>query len=161
MADEIVVAIFISPIAGGPMQPVEEVEALAGKGLKGDRYARGEGSFNQGALGTRQVTFINAVFFEGSGFEYVDSRRNIVTKNVELMWLIGRGEFAIGNDGARFKAVKYCDPCTRPNKLGGEKLAGARLFKDAFHDRGGLIAQVIHGGIIRAGDKIILPPKGY
>lgn len=153
-----VVAICISPVAGQPMQPIEEVEAIAGAGLKGDRYATGEGSFNRGRQGSRQVTLVNARFFEGSGFDYLDSRRNIVTSDIELMWLIGR-EFQIGT--ARFRGVKYCDPCRRPNSLGSDKLAGALQFDDAFHDRGGLVAEVLESGIIKTGDAIIPPSKGY
>lgn len=40
-------AICIGPVAGGPMQEIMEVEAIAGQGLKGDRYATCEGSFNK------------------------------------------------------------------------------------------------------------------
>ncbi len=43
----------IPPVAGQPMQRVSEVEAIAGSGLKGDRYASAEGSFNKGKLGVR------------------------------------------------------------------------------------------------------------
>lgn len=149
-----VTAICICPVAGGSMQQVPEVEAITGQGLKGDRYASGEGSFNKGKQGNRQVTLINGIFFEGSGFEYTDSRRNIVTTGVELMWLIGR-EFQIGT--ARFRGVKYCDPCTRPSKLSGNE----RSFKEVFFDRGGLIAEVIEGGAIKTGDSVVPPPKGY
>lgn len=154
MANGTVTAICICPAAGGPMQCVSEAEAIVGQGLKGDRYATGEGGFNKGKQGSRQVTLINAIFFEGSGFEYADSRRNIVASGVELMWLIGR-EFQIGT--ARFRGVKYCDPCTRPNTLTGKK----RSFKEAFFDRGGLIAEVIEGGLIKIGDMIVPPPKSY
>ncbi len=149
-----VVAICLSPAAGAPMQQVEEVEAVAGQGLKGDRYATGEGSFNKGKQGNRQVTLINAQFFPESGFDYIDSRRNLIVSGVELMWLIGR-EFVIGN--ARIRGVKYCDPCLRPSKLSGKE----RSFKESFWDRGGLIAEVIEGGIIRTGDSVIPPEKGY
>lgn len=149
-----VIAIYISPVAGGSMKQVPEVEAIAGQGLKGDRYAMGEGSYNKGSLGKRQATLINAVFFEGSGFEYRDSRRNIVTTGIELMWLIGK-EFQIGT--ARFRGVKYCDPCTRPSKLSGKE----RNFKEAFFDRGGLVAEIIEGGVIKTGDSVVPPPKGY
>jgi hypothetical protein len=57
--------------------------------LTGDRYSTGAGSFSRKQIGRRQVTLINAIFFKDSGFEYVDSRSNIVTQGVELMWLIG------------------------------------------------------------------------
>jgi hypothetical protein len=74
-----VVAIFISAIAGEKMEEVEIAEAIAGAGLAGDRYSTGEGSFNRKRQGRRQVTLINSIFFRSSGFEYNDSRRNIVT----------------------------------------------------------------------------------
>jgi hypothetical protein len=149
----VVTAICICSKAGGPMQSVEKVDALAGKGLSGDRYADGAGSFNRGNQGERQVTLVNSIFFEGTDFKYVDSRRNIVTTDVELMWLIGR-EFQIGT--AIFRGVKYSDPCARPSKLSGKK-----GFRDAFFDRGGIVAEVIKGGCVRINDPVIPPPKGY
>ncbi len=152
--DGTVVAICISPLAGGQMQEIEQVEALAGFGLKGDRYASGEGSFNSGNPGKRQVTLMNGIFFGESGFEYIDSRRNTITFGVELMWLIGR-EFEVGD--ALLRGVKYCDPCHRPTKLSGK----TRSFQEAFFDRGGLVAEVIRGGLIRVDDPIIPPPRGY
>ena len=147
-------AICICPVAGEPMQPVTDVEAIIGQGLKGDRYSTGEGSFNKGRQGNRQVTLMNTIFFEGSGFEFKDSRRNLFVEGIELMWLIGR-EFQIGT--ARFRGVKYCDPCTRPNKLAGKE----QSFKETFFDRGGIIAEIIESGLIKIGDQVIPPPKEY
>ena len=136
------------------MQHVAAVEAIAGAGLKGDRYAAGEGSFNKGKQGQRQVTLINSHFFVGNGYSYVESRRNIVTTGVELMWLIGR-EFRVGE--ALLRGVKYCDPCTRPGKLS----SNPESFQDLFHDAGGLVAEILQGGLIRVSDRIIPPEKGY
>jgi len=147
-------AICIGAVAGEPMQEKLEVVAIAGQGLEGDRYATGEGSFNRGKQGSRQVTFMNTIFFEGSGFEFKDSRRNIFVEDVELMWLIGR-EFQVGT--ARFRGVKYCDPCQRPSKLSGI----TRSFRDVFFDRGGLLAEVVETGVIRIDDAVISPSKGY
>jgi MOSC domain-containing protein YiiM len=134
------------------MQEVEEVEAILGVGLKGDRYATGKGTWNKGQAGKRQVTFINAMFFEGTSYEFADSRRNVVTVGIELMYLIGR-EFWVGN--VRFRGVKYCDPCERPTKLAGEEAS----FRKTFFDRGGLIAEILQGGAIRKGFHIMLPPR--
>ncbi len=154
MANGKVLAICICPVAGQAMHHVDKIEAIAGAGLRGDRYSTGEGSFNKGNPGRRQVTLINGRFFPGSGFEYIDSRRNIVTLDVELMWLIGR-DFQVGN--ARMRGVKYCDPCNRPTKLSGKQ----KSFMETFHDCGGLVAEVIDGGLIRVNDLVIPPPKGY
>lgn len=150
----LVVGICIGPSAGAGMQTMSEAEALAGLGLKGDRYASGEGSFNKGSPGRRQITLMNAIFFEGSGFEFDDSRRNLFVQGVELMWLIGR-EFTVG--GAKLRGVKYCDPCYRPSKLTGNP----RSFQEVFFDRGGLVAEVLEGGTIKINDMVIPPSKGY
>lgn len=77
-----------------------------------------------------------------------------MTNGVELMWLVGR-EFRIGD--ARFRGVKYCDPCKRPGKLSGN----VNSFQEKFFDCGGLVAEVLEGGVIRVGDSIVPPPKGY
>lgn len=154
MAKGKVIALYISPTAGGQMQKVNSIEAIAGSGLKGDRYCTGEGSFNKERRGHRQITLINSLFFKDTDFDYADSRRNIITLDVELMCLIGR-EFQIGN--ARMRGVKYCDPCNRPSKLSGNN----RSFKEVFFDRGGLVAEILESGVIMLNSEITPPPKNY
>ncbi|MEK7125490.1 MAG: hypothetical protein AAB880_01100 [Patescibacteria group bacterium] len=152
-----VVAICVSPVRGEPMQMVEEVEAIAGAGLRGDRYCTGQGSFSKGIVGKRPVTLINGLFVPGSGFTFLETRRNIMVwgEYLELNWLSEGREFPIGD--AIFKGVKYCDPCTRPGELSGNP----RSFKRAYSDRGGIVAEVIKGGMIRVFSPVIPPPKGY
>ena len=147
-----VVSICIAPAAGAPMTRVTSARALAGLGIEGDRYATADGSWNKGGTGKRQVTLINGAFLPGSGFEDVETRRNIVTLGVELMDLIGK-EFQVGE--AKLRGVRYCDPCERPNKLSGN----AKSFKEAFHDRGGLIAEILESGLIAIGCAVVPPPK--
>ena len=158
-----VIGIFIAPSAGAPMQGVSKVDAIAGAGLKGDRYSSGAGSYNQGAQGRRQVTLINGQFFENGVYELEESRRNIITIGVELMWLIGR-EFRIGE--AQMRGVKYCAPCRRPDVLADAAMPAGVLkirmpFQEIFFDRGGLVAEVIKSGEIWVGCEVIPPPKGY
>lgn len=153
MASGSVVAICICPKAGAPMRRVESVRAVAGQGLEGDRYIGGSGSWNKGKPGKRQVTLMNATFFPGTGFCFEDSRRNLFVEGVELMPFIGK-EFQVG--GVRMRGVKYCDPCTRPDKLSGKD-----GFREAFQYRGGLIAEILDDGEIEVGDDVIPPPKGY
>lgn len=172
-----VAAICISPIAGGPMQRVEEVEAIAGRGLKGDRYAEGRGSFNKHQKRnwlvrlfkavfkldevSRQVTLMNYLFIEGSGFACEDTRRNIFIKGLpgedfELMYLVGkRKRFWIGD--VLLEGVKYCDPCRRPDKLAGK----GGNFQETFLDRGGLVARIIIGGTVKVDSPVVPPAKGY
>ena len=154
MSEGTVVAICMASQKGEPMVSVKEAMAVVGEGLSGDRYARGEGSWSKGQVGRRQVTLINALFVQGSGFGYAETRRNIATLGVELMDLIGQ-EFLLGD--AVMRGVKYCDPCVRPSLLSNKKIA----FRDAFHDRGGLVAEVLRSGLIRVGSPVIPPKKHY
>lgn len=145
-----VVAIFTSSIARGAMQSQNIVEAVKGKGLKGDRYFRGGGSYNKGRQGFRQVTLIDAAAFANSGFSFSESRRNIVTEGVDLLSLIGK-EFQIG--GVRMKGIENCPPCHIPSRLSGKDVS----FKDMFDGRGGLIAEVLSNDTVRVGNPVILP----
>lgn len=154
MPNGTVEAICIAPNAGDPLHRVQEVLAIAGQGLEGDRYKKGAGSFSKNEIGRRQVTLMNTRFFYDCGFLYEESRRNLFIRDTELMWLIGR-EFTIGD--ARMKGIKYCDPCMRPSKLLGK----IERFEDIFHDCGGLVVEVIKTGLIRVGSPLIPPPKGY
>jgi MOSC domain-containing protein YiiM len=146
--------IAISPAAKGPMQALTDIEAVRGRGLAGDRYAKGEGSYNKGALGKRQVTLINAKYVTNSGFEFLQTRRNLLVAGIELNDQIGH-YFSIGS--VIFNGVKYCDPCMIPTKLSGSLLS----FRDVFHDCGGLVAEVIEGGILRVGAAVTTRTKDY
>ena len=64
------------------VEEVEVAEAIAGAGLAGDRYAMGAGSLNRKRPGRRQVALIDSIFFQDRGFEYGESRRDIVTQGV-------------------------------------------------------------------------------
>ena len=47
-------AITVAPAAKAAMQNVDEVEAIPGQGLAGDRYAAGKGAFQRGEVAPRQ-----------------------------------------------------------------------------------------------------------
>lgn len=144
-----VVAIFIAPAGKAPMQEVQQVKAVEGHGLEGDRYCEGVGSFSKkSGPGARQVTLINKRFFREGGFRPQDTRRNVLTEGIELMLLIGQ-EFEIG--GARFRGVKYLTPCGSPKSSSDQPTLP---FHREFFDAGGLIAEVVRGGEIKPGDAI-------
>jgi MOSC domain-containing protein YiiM len=144
-----IVAIYISPNAGGAMCSLGSVKAVAGKGLLGDRYCNGTGSWQKSCIGKRQITLIDADFFAHSDFLPAESRRNLVTEGIELMSLIDK-EFAVGS--AVLRGVKYCEPCQRPSAL----LKRSASFTEQFHGRGGLIAEILKSGSISAGSEIVL-----
>ena len=88
---------------------VSEVECVAGRGLRGDRYF----DFREDYKG--QVTFFSAEVFEKlcANFGINDKpagvlRRNVIVSGVDLLSLIGR-EFEI--QGVRFRGTQHCAPC--------------------------------------------------
>ncbi|HXV27113.1 MAG TPA: MOSC domain-containing protein [Candidatus Paceibacterota bacterium] len=148
-----VVDIYITDDAGRPMRQVSWVRAVEGKGLEGDRYAEGRGAFTNAKRRTiRQVSFLALEDLRrvNTGreqpFTMADTRRNIVVQGVDLLSLIGR-EFTVGS--ARFRGVEHCSPCARPSVLSGKP-----GFKEAFHERGGLRAEVLEEGIITTGSAV-------
>ncbi len=146
-----VVAIFTAPAMGAPMEARDEVRAVPGLGLEGDRYFKGEGAFSQKREPKREVTLIESEAVDalqrdkGWDFEGSDSRRNIVTRDVPLNHLVGR-EFVVG--GVRLRGIKLCEPCAHL-----EEVSGKSVRTDLLH-RGGLNAQILNEGTIRVGDPV-------
>lgn len=134
-------------------RPVAEAEAVAGRGLAGDRYFRtGDDAGHDPA---REVTLIEIEALDGLTREYeltlhaALSRRNLLTRNVPLNHLVGR-EFKIGD--VVLRGVRLCEPCGHL-----ESLTMKGLMKGLCH-RGGLRAQVVQGGRLRPGDAVTLSP---
>src|SRR5262249_38133478 len=91
-----VVALQIAPGAAAPIVTLESVEAVAGKGLAGDRYFHRAGTYSERPGSGRQVTLIEAEAVEAiareAGVELASaaSRRNVTTPGVPLNHLAGR-----------------------------------------------------------------------
>jgi MOSC domain-containing protein YiiM len=134
-----------------PLRSVAEAEAVAGLGLAGDRYHRGEGTFSVKPGPDREVTLIEIEALEGLEretdlkLEPDQTRRNLVTRDVPLNHLVGR-EFTIG--AVRLRGLRLCEPCGHL-----EKLTIKGVAKGLWH-RGGLRAEIVHGGVLRQGDVI-------
>lgn len=146
-----VVSIHITPEAGGVMQEVPFAEAVAGQGLKGDRYYLKQGTYSEKDDGSRQVTLIEIEALEALERDYhislrpVESRRNIATRGVALNHLVGR-RFRVG--GALLLGIKLCEPCGYLEQKTGKPVRAGLVH------RGGLRAQILEGGLIRVGDPI-------
>lgn len=130
---------------------VPEVEAVAGRGLVGDRYCVAEGTFSKGHEPDKEVTLIEAEALDGLKREYeitlspARARRNLVTRGVPLNHLVGR-EFAVGE--VVLRGHRLCEPCKH---LEGLTVSGV---KKGLAHRGGLRAQIVRGGTLRKGDAI-------
>ena len=146
-----VLSIHIATAASAPILSVAEVQAIAGKGLEGDRYYLQTGTYSKTPGSGREVTLIEIEAMEALRREYgidVDAeqaRRNIVTQGVALNHLLDR-EFAVGE--VVLRGTRLCEPCSHL-----EKLTVKGITRGLIH-RGGLRADVVRGGIIRVGDVI-------
>jgi len=142
-------SIYITPTAGDPTQPVEQVHAVPSMGLQGDRHFGPSEKKRPG--GGRDITLIalediQAIVEEtGIQFTPADARRNIVTQGLALNDLVGC-EFFVG--GVALRGVRLCEPCQHLASL-----TDARLLPALVH-RGGLRADIINEGDIRVGDLI-------
>ena len=143
-----VVEIWLAGVAAEPMRRMPAVEAVAGLGLAGDRYALGGGTWAQYPDLEKQVTLIDrddvaTVAAEtASDLTTGDTRRNVVTTGIDLPSLVGQW-FTVGD--ALLFGMKRCPPCTHL-----ERLTGVRLVKAMVH-RGGINAAVFAGGPIAEG----------
>jgi MOSC domain-containing protein YiiM len=146
-----VVSIHIASEAEGPMTAVESVRAMPGKGLEGDRYCRGAGTFSKKPKPDREVTLIEQEALEavardcGVTVHAGDTRRNIVTRNLALNHLVGR-EFSVGR--VRLRGLMLCEPCKHLANLTTTELSNALVH------RGGLRCQILSEGVMRVGDEI-------
>jgi len=146
-----VVSIFIAPSATEPTRSVEEVRAVAGRGLEGDRYFQGQGTWSTHPGSGRQVTLIESETLDalegeaGPHFAPGTHRRNLVTRDVPLNHLVGRN-FRIGQ--VVFRGTRLCEPCDHLEKL---TQPGVKM---ALLHRGGLRADIIQEGTIRVGDRV-------
>jgi MOSC domain-containing protein YiiM len=143
-----VVEIWLAGAAAEPMRRVAAVDAMAGLGLAGDRYALGGGTWAQYPDLEKHVTLIDrddvaAVAAEtGSDLTAGDTRRNLVTVGIDLPSLVGRW-FTVGD--VLLFGMKRCPPCMHL-----ERLTGVRLVRAMVH-RGGINAAVFAGGPITDG----------
>ena len=74
-----------------------------------------------------------------------EHRRNVVTRGIELNGLVGR-EFRLGE--VRCRGMRLCEPCRVV-----QGYAGRPVLRALVH-RGGLRADVLEDGTIRAGDTV-------
>ena len=151
-ADEGVIdQICVAATAGDAIQTLEEVTAIAGKGLEGDRHAVGRGTFPSGVSGSA-LTLIQAEVCESFDppLEPVEHRRNLVTRGIDLNSLVGH-EFRIGEVLCR--GMRLCEPCTVIDRY-----ASRSLLRPLVH-RGGLRADILSDGVIKLGDALTATPS--
>ena len=148
-----IASIQIAADARDPLQTVQQVHAIAGMGLEGDRYYKRTGTYSPKHDESREATFVEAEALEALQRDYqveltgAESRRNFTTRGVALNHLVGR-EFHVGE--AVFRGIRLCEPCTHL-----EEVSGKQARKGLIH-RGGLRAQILRSGLVCVGDAVTL-----
>jgi MOSC domain-containing protein YiiM len=142
-------AIWIAEAAGAPMRSLDEVEAVAGVGLAGDRYAIGAGHWSPMRRSGDVLTIVEGEIVDAvaarHGIGPGDTRRNIVTRGVRLDELIGR-EVRVG--AVRCRVIRLCEPCSY---LDG--LLDTSVLADLVHV-GGVRVEILTTGRISVGDPV-------
>jgi MOSC domain-containing protein len=139
-----VAAILVADAAERPLVRVDTGQAVEGRGLEGDRYHAGQGTFSKPGRGY-QLTLVEAEVLDDIGLPWEAARRNIVTTGIELNALVGR-RFAVGH--AECIGRRLAEPCSHL-----ERLARPGILRPLVH-RGGLRADILRGGTISLGDRI-------
>ena len=139
-----VAAILTAIDAESSLVRVDNVEAVAGRGLVGDRYYEGRGTFSSPGRGY-QLTLVEAEVLDSVDLPWEQARRNIVTRGIALNALVGR-RFTIGP--VECIGRRLAEPCAHL-----EQLARPGLLRPLVH-RGGLRADILAGGTISIGDPV-------
>ena len=140
-----VAGLLLAADAEAALTRVDTATALAGRGLAGDRYACGAGTFSGPGTGY-ELTLVDADVLEEVGLSWEDARRNVVTRGIGLNALAGH-RFGIGD--VECVGRRLAEPCAHL-----ERLTRPGLLRPLVH-RGGLRADILVGGTIRVGDEIV------
>ena len=138
--------IGISKDDGQKINEMSEIDVLSGKGILGDRH------FHDYSDHRGQITLIekeNIDYYNNkykTKIPYIDFRRNIVTRGIELNSLIKK-EIEIGT--IKILPYELCKPC-----LHLEQMVGGKDIVKEFLRRGGLRCEVLVSGKVKIGDKI-------
>ncbi len=145
-------AIFVAPDAAAPMCGLQEAHAIAGRGLAGDRYAEGRGTFSVAGGRGNDLTLIAGEVLDtlalpgGRPLSGAEARRNVVTRGLDLNALVGR-RFRIGE--LELIGRRRCEPCAHL-----QRLTQPGVLRALVH-RGGLRADLLSTGTLRVGDAVV------
>lgn len=149
----VVEALYLAPAATAPMRAVRQADVVAGRGLRGDRYFDGAGTFSKPGASGHALTLIEAEALEametehGIGLAPEQARRNVVTRGTDLNALVG-ARFFIGE--VQCVGARWCEPCAHL-----QRLTAPGVLRGLVH-RGGLRADLLTDGTLRVGDALRL-----
>lgn len=139
-----VVAVLVAPDAEAPMERVSSATAVTGRGLEGDRYGAGRGTFSGRGRGY-ELTLVADEALAEAGVSWAEARRNVVTRGIDLNALAGK-PFRVG--AVECIGRRLAEPCAHL-----ERLTRPGIMRPLVH-RAGLRADIVAGGNIKVGDAV-------
>ena len=141
-----VLKLGITQNSNQPIKEVNSIEVHANKGIVGDRHFKEYNDpYNQLSLiESENIDDYNIRF--GLNIPYIDFRRNIITKGIQLNDLVGK-KLKIGS--VELEVIDLCRPCRHLS----EKLNHNNILKE-FLRKGGLRCQILSTAKIKIGDNI-------
>ncbi len=138
-----VLHIHVAPRDGDPLERLDTVEALAGRGLQGDRYVDRSPSHNITLVEDEKLRA--ACERIGVAYEPGCSRRNVTVRGIALDAFVGK-QLRIGD--VVIEGHELCEPCQRM-----ETAIGPGAMSTLVH-QGGLRGRIVRGGRIAVGDRV-------
>ncbi|WP_369132134.1 MOSC domain-containing protein [Modestobacter sp. I12A-02662] len=142
----------VAPAAEAEMRLIEVASARAGRGLDGDRYAAGAGTFSPRAghrpgydLTLMAAEVLDELATAGHAIDFAATRRNVLTRGIDVNALVAV-TFRIGD--VLCAGRRLCEPCVHLDRL-----SGPGLLRPLIH-KGGLRVDVLTDGEIRLGAPI-------
>ena len=124
-----------------PMQFVDQANIITGFGIEGDRHGTSDG-----VRTARQILLIEEETLQGFGLSYGEVRENVTTAGIDLSSLDIGENVKLGHE-VLLRITGLCEPCSRMDEI----RSGLRT---ELNNKRGMLAYVVHGGIIRTGDII-------
>jgi MOSC domain len=143
----VVEAIYISPAKTELPVAVDQAAAVAGRGLEGDRYFYGVGTYSDYPdQRGRDLTLIETDALEHADIDGASARRNLTISGLALADLVDR-RFLIGD--VECLGRRLCEPCDHLTQL-----THPGVLRALAHT--GLRADILTNGHITRGDSIHL-----
>ncbi|WP_353249248.1 MOSC domain-containing protein [Salinisphaera sp. T31B1] len=137
------------------MRPCDRATAVAGRGLHGDRYWAGVGTFSgrfEVRAGARELSLIDTAALTEcnrrlaaaghAGVAAAALRRNLLVDGLALSELVGQRLVAAG---VQIEVLTGCPPCGYLSRLLGADM------RRALYRIGGVRARIVRGGELRVG----------
>ena len=153
-------SLHVADASTSEMRLLQTATLIAGRGIDGDRYCSGCGTYSVMSEPGRQLTLISASSAEeslaaaGLGLHVGDLRRNVVVRGLTASELLD----AIGCEVALGECVVFlhrsCVPC-----MYNERMNRCPGMMEALWEAAGVNCEIVKGGTLHVGDEVKIRPE--